>query len=357
MIRQDYDDASNMSQITTYYQYDTSNLEPSVVKTSNSKNEWVISNMSYPGDYAISGSINNARASGIQYLKEINDLGANVEKTVQKSNRDGSNLRSISSLFSTYMPNLPYPDSVYTTESSQLLSGFVPAALTASASVIDSQYAPRIVIDSYDGSGNIVQQHKVSDEPTSYIWDYYKDYPIASVKNAAQADVAFTSFEADGSGNWTIPDTTRNRALALTGNISYRLKGTNSISKSSLNSTTTYIVGFWEDSSANTITVNGASATPKITIGNWTYYEDTVSRVTTITVGGMGLIDELKLFPKGALMTTYTYAPLIGMKSQCDPSGKIIYYTYDGLGRLKLIKDQYGNILKRYDYQYQATNQ
>lgn len=56
----------------------------------------------------------------------------------------------------------------------------------------------------------------------------------------------------------------------------------------------------------------------------------------------------------GALVTTYTYGLLLGMTSETDPSGKTIFYEYDGFGRLKLIKDQNGKILKQYDYQYQV---
>ncbi|WP_212003255.1 YD repeat-containing protein [Chitinophaga sp. HK235] len=54
-----------------------------------------------------------------------------------------------------------------------------------------------------------------------------------------------------------------------------------------------------------------------------------------------------------ALVTTYTYAPQLGMTSATDPSGKITFYEYDSNGRLKLIRDQDGNILKQLDYQYQ----
>lgn len=60
---------------------------------------------------------------------------------------------------------------------------------------------------------------------------------------------------------------------------------------------------------------------------------------------------------KHALISTYSYAPLVGITSQCDPSGKVTTYTYDTFGRLKLIIDQFGNIIKRYDYEYQTSNQ
>lgn len=54
-----------------------------------------------------------------------------------------------------------------------------------------------------------------------------------------------------------------------------------------------------------------------------------------------------------AMVTTYTYLPPTGMTSMTDPTGKTTYYEYDGLSRLKVIKDQNGKILKQYNYQYQ----
>jgi len=64
----------------------------------------------------------------------------------------------------------------------------------------------------------------------------------------------------------------------------------------------------------------------------------------------VGKIDEIRLYPTDAQMTTYTYSPLIGITSKCDPAGHIIYYSYDGLGRLSLIKDQDDHILKKIEY-------
>ena len=55
-----------------------------------------------------------------------------------------------------------------------------------------------------------------------------------------------------------------------------------------------------------------------------------------------------------ALVYTYTYKPMIGMSSETDPTGRTSYYEYDNMGRLKVIRDQDGNILKQFDYQYQV---
>ncbi len=54
----------------------------------------------------------------------------------------------------------------------------------------------------------------------------------------------------------------------------------------------------------------------------------------------------------GALVTILTYKPLIGVSSETDANGRTNYYLYDNFGRLELIKDQDGKILKMYNYKF-----
>jgi len=69
------------------------------------------------------------------------------------------------------------------------------------------------------------------------------------------------------------------------------------------------------------------------------------------------LRDELNKIRTGligkALITTYTYLPLVGATSETDPLGNTTYYEYDSFNRLRLVKDKNGKVLKQHDYQYQ----
>lgn len=63
-------------------------------------------------------------------------------------------------------------------------------------------------------------------------------------------------------------------------------------------------------------------------------------------------IDSLRKSLPNALITTYKYKPLIGMVESVNPRGIKTSYEYDARGRLKLIKDNYGNIIQGYNYHY-----
>jgi YD repeat-containing protein len=58
------------------------------------------------------------------------------------------------------------------------------------------------------------------------------------------------------------------------------------------------------------------------------------------------------LVSSNAMVSTYTYAPLIGMTSETDPNGRTTYYEYDPFGRLMHLRDSKNNILKKYCYNY-----
>ncbi|MBS1511069.1 MAG: RHS repeat protein [Bacteroidetes bacterium] len=62
-------------------------------------------------------------------------------------------------------------------------------------------------------------------------------------------------------------------------------------------------------------------------------------------------LNNLRNIPR-ALVSTYTYKPLVGITSETDPTGKTIYYEYDAFGRLIIIRDKDNNIIKKICYNY-----
>lgn len=53
-----------------------------------------------------------------------------------------------------------------------------------------------------------------------------------------------------------------------------------------------------------------------------------------------------------AMVTTYTYDPLIGVTSITDPKGYTVYYEYDTFNRLTQVKDAEGKIMSKNEYNY-----
>lgn len=63
-------------------------------------------------------------------------------------------------------------------------------------------------------------------------------------------------------------------------------------------------------------------------------------------------LNKLRLGLPNSLVTTYTYNPIVGLSSATDPKSQTVYYEYDTMGRLILIRDQNRNIIKKICYGY-----
>jgi len=63
-------------------------------------------------------------------------------------------------------------------------------------------------------------------------------------------------------------------------------------------------------------------------------------------------LDSLRAALPDAMITTYTYLPLIGVSTITDPKGNKTTYTYDSAGRLQFVKDNDGNLMSENQYYY-----
>jgi len=181
----------------------------------------------------------------------------------------------------------------------------------------------RIVFHSYDNDGNLLSVSKKEGPLTSYKWGYNSQYPIAEIKNASLGDFAYEDFEGNGLIGAT-PDVNP-----------YSGKGGHS---GEINLGNYYPA----------LISKGCKLSYHIYDGvKWNHLETNYTG-QTIT----GIIDNICIYPAGAIMTTYTYKPLVGMTSSTDARGETVLYEYDSFQRLKAIRDSSGNILKTYDYHY-----
>jgi hypothetical protein len=201
----------------------------------------------------------------------------------------------------------------------------------------------------------------------SYIYDYNDKYIIANIYNAkannnTKTRSFHTSFETTKSNGVEVIGTPNFvTGTSITGKRSFELNASNSLRITDPAECSEYKLTFWANSSVNIAALNAGRTVTLITSGptynGFTFYEYKLSTCTqtpllleTVTISGNANIDEVRLYPIFARMTTSTYDPLIGKTSECDENNRITYYTYDEKGRLRFVKDEKSNIVKMYEY-------
>ena len=147
----------------------------------------------------------------------------------------------------------------------------------------------RVVYHQYDGNGNPLEISKKDGTRVCYVWGYNQRYPVAKIENSTYSQIA---------------------SLLLNNGLDIQ-------NRSNLD----------DD---RTLDYNGNEGALR------------------------SKLDDFRNLPElsSAVITTYTYDPLIGVTSITNPKGYTIYYEYDDFNRLKQVKDATGNILSSNEYHY-----
>lgn len=244
-----------------------------------------------------------------------------------------------------------------------------------------SQYVTRNEITKYSVNGNPQEVLARNAVKTAYLWGYDDRYMIAEVRNASQNEVFLANFEA--LGEWDGGLTTYDSATKRTGKASGRIDKPDAGEQVSHSNTWLNIslAGTKKFRYSGWIYSNGPSAqiflfmkrtgetgyfsyidnvSTDVT-GKWIYLEkefevpaDVVQLGIRVDNNGGGSVwfDDIRLHPAEALMSSYTYDPLVGVTSQSDANGRPSIYEYDSFQRLKVVRDQNGDIVKSYCYNY-----
>jgi YD repeat-containing protein len=210
---------------------------------------------------------------------------------------------------------------------------------------------------SYNANKNLISISPDNDAKTSFIWGYGNTLPVAKVVNASGSEIAYSGFEDKiTTGNWNLSSAS---FYYLSGSAArgknYIRWNSGAIISPSLNSSTKYRLRFYAKSNGSClVTLTGIGAISISGDNQWHLYESAFQSQTSLTLTPSSAIflDEITLCPQSAMMTTYIYDPLIGIRSYTDENEVTTYYEYDTFGRLIRIKDQNGNVLKEYKYNY-----
>lgn len=307
--------------LTNYYYDNLNHLQLTRTTSEDSKGNTLSTKVLYPHDISV-------RTPAEDMLIVQNRIGEPVQTETYKNE---SKLLTNRTTYKEWGSGIVLPETIQTAEGNSSLEN-------------------RIRYHDYDGSGNPIMVSKEGGSITSYFWGYNSQYPVAQVENATYSEVAFSSFETPEKGGWTYsgaPITTYK-----TGRKGYNLSS-GSVTKTGIpaSAANPFRVGFWARRSSGTGNVSVGGQTEALTTA-WKWVEKTITSSSLTISGSSVIIDELRLHPADALMISYTYEPLVGMTTQTDPRGYVMYYIYDAVNRLQMVKNEDGHILDYYEYNY-----
>lgn len=335
--------------ITTKYEYNSLNYQVKTVYKTDSRGNQRGQSFFYPDDYTLPGVV--------QLMKTKNIINAPLVTAEWTRTCTGCNKKMLSAAVTEFaeINGSIKPVNNYVLESpspldNTFLVNFDPANLFNY-----SYLKPRNNYQYEWSSGNLLQMTAADGGKKSFIYDHNNRFVVAQVLNAAKEEIAYSSFEGNGKGNWVYNDAGISEdGLCPTGFKCFNLNSSNNIS-TAVAVNKPFVLTLWA-TSATAVIVNGSIAPARTgpSINGWTYLEYDLPQGTSspVITGASVKVDEVRLYPVGAQMTSQTIVPLWGMTSECDVNNRIIYYEYDGFGRLFKVKDASRNLIKTYEYRY-----
>lgn len=210
-------------------------------------------------------------------------------------------------------------------------------------------------------TGAVLENSDPSGIKQAVIYDNTKTRPFATVVNAGFDQIAYAGFEDQSQGNWLYSQDSVVSTDAATG-----LKAFDAASQEITSATLPvgdYTVSYWaKNNTPQTIVDDGSLLSEKSYSkpDNWTLH---VNRINVngpsgkVRIQVQGLIDEVRLHPVKAQMTTYAYNEYGSAICETSPIHLTTRYEYDDQNRPFLVRDHEGNIVKRYTYSYRDDDE
>ena len=386
-----YNTVGDFVMLSKQFAYNSNNLLSSQKET-DSRGRVTESIIKYPADYTISGVLHdmkNANMISVPILTESYLYKTPTDKYLLGGKINGLSVVSNGDIKLTKTYQFISPSAVNNNSI---------APFSANQLIRDVNYYKATGELMYDGQGATIQTNGIIENtnPSTGITTAHiinktamvndmgnQNAVIASATNANRSDIAYTSFDSPMEViNWTYNENLVTREEFMSGDKCLKMdQQVRTIIKNGLNQGIKYKITFWAKNIANNnftlyVNKNGElaqgttyllnSITPAKVFTNistgWSLYECYVTNATSITInnqnaanaatGNAMYVDEVRLYPEGASMSTCTY-DFRGLKtSSVDANNKVLYTEYDGLGRIRLIRDEYRNVIKTYEYNF-----
>lgn len=323
---------------TASFVYDTlNNLVSGKRWISKDQQKYIQSNIYYPYNYTVTGAIKTLRDSGI-IVKVAEEQWM---KTPTSENLIGTSITGYEAITGNKIrPKYTYALQTDTPVPLSTVGAFNGSVLNRNTTLIPLA----TTVERYDAKLIPLQiANNITGQRQSVIWDDEHQTAISIIGDAAFTEIAYTSFEGNQNGNWTVPSGQYNFSDAITGTRSYKLNGTIS---TSVTAGREYVVTYWTMGAG--ITINGTTPDKLATERVWNLYRNRLpSTTTSISVTGSNVtIDELRAYPADALMSSHTVNFFGNQTSTNSENNKISYTEYDDLGRVRLLEDVEGNIME-----------
>jgi hypothetical protein len=300
LLDSSYLEVDGLRNTTRYYYDNASHIQVTRTVTTRSDGASIQTNTYYPLD-----NISGLTAQATTAKTALTNAHI-ITPVLQSEVNENGRVKLVRTNYKVFAHGVPLPESVET---------------RSGAGSLDIRFK----YFAYDANSNLLTQSASQNAETSYVWGYNGEYVIAEVKNAKSTEIFYTGFEDDGNSSDGYTG-----SKSRTGGFTKVLTG--------LTSNKTYKLTYRQ---------KGTTA--------WTLFEQTVAlnaSTTTYTISLTGQVDDVRFYPIDAVITTYAYAYGIGLSSMTDPNNLTTYYEYDDLSRLKFLRNDKKEILKKYSYNY-----
>jgi len=371
----DLNDASKFSENLTTNYYTSANHK-NVTKVSAVNSEGVTNNtyMKYIKDYTAlsSGDVMSKAIYGLQG-QNVNAVVEQYNSIIKPSEAEKFMSGKLTKFQASPLSALIYvPSQTLQFINNDGATAFTPSTVSSGTTFQnDSKYIPVISYENYNSLGMVTAVSDKNKGVQAYYFNNSRS-PVVSISNARDIEVLYANFE-DNPGQFSMVNFT-NTADAHTG-----INGSSGQATSYLQGTLkkgnakNYIFSCWlKPAAAGSITLtltNTSSLVRTYTLPyavstDWKYYELKVP-VTEMTANftlkaqpnSNVSIDDVLFYPENAEVNSFTYNANLQKLSEINSNGITVYYIYDKAGRLKYVKDQDKNLVRKETYVSYNKNQ